>query len=341
MKTLARACVVVLLASVIVPGLVVVQDVEARNAATIRYDFVPEPPGLPGGFVAPPNARLRFLAIQAIDGFQVDAALFEQRPANEANTTLVISVHGSGGTYTGSPMRFLSPGLAGAGYAVLGINTRQAGPHNPPLGNLADNFLEIRRDIEAAVYTARDLGYQKIVLHGQSLGNIQVQYYAANNWDHDLKAVLLTGVFANLPWKSRHILIQNEANYHQLFSEAKAALAAGTEANDLATQMRWLGGVVLPVTGMHFLTYRWDKSSVADGTFWINRIPRPILMIRGKNDTTVLDFEPNMLLAAATAEGTLVPNIQYVPLPNASHGLDGNESGAIAAVVAWLQSLGL
>ena len=34
-------------------------------------------------------------------------------------------------------------------------------------------------------------------------------------------------------------------------------------------------GADLPVTGQHFLTYRWEKTSVADGTFWISSHPPP------------------------------------------------------------------
>jgi pimeloyl-ACP methyl ester carboxylesterase len=46
-----------------------------------------------------------------------------------------------------------------------------------------DNFFDVRRDIDAAVQTGRALGYKRLVLQGHSLGNIQVQFYAATNWD--------------------------------------------------------------------------------------------------------------------------------------------------------------
>ena len=86
---------------------------------------------------------------------------------------------------------------------MLAINTRQTGA-----AVNTDNFVEIRRDIEAAVYTARALGYKTLVLHGHSLGNIQVQYYAANNWEPDIKAVVLSGTFGNLPRESLRRAIQ-------------------------------------------------------------------------------------------------------------------------------------
>lgn len=149
-----------------------------------------------------------------------------------------------------------------------------------------DNFFEVRRDIEAAVYTARALGYQALVLWGHSLGNIHIQYYAANNWDPDIKAVVLSGMFANLPWRTRYMLIQNEDAFHR------------------------------PITGRHFLTYRSEASSAAEGTYWIKPIPRPILMVRDAGDAIIAPFEPYALLSAATSSGSLVPSIEYVLIPN-------------------------
>jgi hypothetical protein len=70
------------------------------------------------------------------------------------------------------------------------------------------------------------------------------------------------------------------------------------------------------VTAQHFLTYRDEQASAADGAYWIGRIPRPILILRDEADGVVLPFEPCMLLSAARAEGSLVPSIRYVLVPN-------------------------
>jgi hypothetical protein len=76
-------------------------------------------------------------------------------------------------------------------------------------------------------------------------------------------------------------------------------------------------GQDVPVTGQHFLTYQWSETSVADGTFWIHRIPMPILLVRDQSDGIVQPFEPYQLLAAAHGEGSLAPSIDYVLLPDA------------------------
>jgi pimeloyl-ACP methyl ester carboxylesterase len=197
------------------------------------------------------------------------------------------------------------------------------------------------RDIEAAVATAKALGYRSIVLQGHSLGTIQVAFYAATDWDPTIKAVILTGAFGKLPWKSRHILIQDEDNYKALAEASLGALKAGKAADILPIKMRWLGGIETPVTAQHFLTYRDEQTSAADGTYWISRIPRPILILRDEADGVVLPFEPYMLLSAAHAEGSLVPSIRYVLVPNLrppsreGHLFTDNTDALNEAVAGW------
>jgi pimeloyl-ACP methyl ester carboxylesterase len=313
----------------------------AERAAGIEYEFVPRPAEIPVEYDALAGTNLRFLSIKAIDGSGVDAALWQPGGRPASAIPLVISVHGSGGSFYSNPNGFFSKGIAGKGYAVLGINTRQAGKRVN-----TDNFLEVRRDIEAAAYTARALGYRTLVLHGHSLGNIQVQFYAANNWEKDIKAVVLTGAFGNLPWKSRNLLVQNEQNWSELLDAATKSLREGKDAEVMPVQMNWITGQRVPMTGRHFLTYRSENSSAADGTYWIRRVPYPVLIVRDEGDSIVEAFEPNMLLAAATSAGSLVPNIKYVLLPNkargpAEHNFASNRQALVDTVSGWLAERGL
>jgi len=300
-----------LLALFIIIGALGLVQGHAERAAGIDYDFVDRPANLPADFQASDGINLRFLAIKAIDGFRVDAALWQPKEKLASATTLIVGVPGSGGNFVnGTPP--ISPLLSAKGYGVLTISTRQ----HDELRN-TENFFDVRRDIEAAVYTARALGYQTLVLWGQSLGNLHVQYYAANTWDPDIKAVVLTGMPANLPWRTRHMLIQDEDAFSRLSEAAIKSLRDGTERNLLPLRMRRTLGADEPVTGAHFLTNRSEASSTADGTYWIKRIPQPILMVRDAGDAIIAPFEPYALLSAATSPGSLVPTIEYVLIPNA------------------------
>lgn len=321
-------------ALILCTGLAAALPAAAERAASIEYEFLARPAAVAADY---DGANLRFVAIKALDGARVDAALWQPPSAG----TLVLSVHGSGETFHGNPNGPLAKGLAEKGYAVLGINTRQSGPRVN-----TDNFMEVRRDVEAAFYTARALGYKRLVLHGHSLGNIQVQYFAANNWESDIKAVVLTGMFGNLPWKSRHILVQDEQNWSELHAAAIKAFREGRGADVMPVRMNWITGQKVPMTAQHFLSYRWENSSAADGTYWIRRVPYPILMVRDDGDVIIQPFEPPMLLSAATSAGSLVPSIQYVNLPNktrgpAEHGFVNNRAALVDAIVGWLRQQGL
>ena len=315
--------------------------VAAERAAGIEYESVARPAVVPAEYDAPAGTSLRFLTIKAIDDSRVEAALWQPGNRSVNATPLVISVHGSGGTFHGNPNGFLAKGLAARGYGVLGINTRQSGTRVN-----TDNFLDVRRDLEAAVYTARALGYRTLVLHGHSLGNIQVQFYAAANWEKDIKAVILTGMFGNLPWKSRHLLVQDEKNWRELLETAMQALRDARDEELMPVQMFWITGEKVPMTSRHFLTYRSEHTSVADGTYWIRRVPYPLLMVRDEGDAIVQAFEPYMLLSAATTTGSLVPSIKYVVLPNkargpAEHTFVNNREPLVDTVAGWLVERGL
>ena len=121
-----------------------------------------------------------------------------------------------------------------------------------------------------------------------------------------------------------------------------------TNPKVLSVQMPFLGGRVVPTTAQHFLTYRAEESGIADGTYWIRRIPHPILMVRDEGDAAVPPFEPYMLLSAARAPGSLVPNVDYVLLPNQNgtnapggHGFRDNLQPLANTITVWLQDQGL
>ncbi len=315
---------------------------QTHVAASITYEETPRPLGLPDDLQPLPDVNLRFLSINAIDGFKIAAALWQPRGKPAGSTTLLIQVHGSGGNLASVQLRATARALSAQGYAALSISTRQHDQHVN-----TDNFFEIRRDIEAAIVAAKALGYGAIVLQGQSLGSAQVAFYAATDWDPAIKGLILTGAIARLAWKARHILIQDEDNYRALAQAARDAVRAGRPKATLPIPMRWIGGWQAPVTGQHFLTYRDEAASAADTTFWIARIPRPILLVRDAADSVVLPFEPYMLLSAARAEGSLVPEIRYVLLPNPrppsveGHTFADNTGPLAEAIASWLAERGL
>ena len=112
----------------------------AKMAASIEYDFTAGPPGLAEDFKPIGETSLQFLTIKTIDGYVTEAALWLPAKKEPAKSTLVVMIHGSGGSYRRAPESALGPRLAASGHAALAINTRQ---HDDKVNT--DNFLEVRR----------------------------------------------------------------------------------------------------------------------------------------------------------------------------------------------------
>lgn len=351
------ACVLLFLMSIYSPAISAEKDENWNIVPFVKYQLIPRPEKVmtrqgmvpfPDDMVAPPGVRLRFINIKTVDDFIVSGALWEPEKKDPQNTVAFVNIHGSGGNYFGDPVAFLTKLLSADGYACLAINTRQ---HDQYVNT--DNFLDVRKDIESAVLVLQNLGYKKIVLHGHSLGTSQSLYYEAVTRDPAVKVLVLTSMFSNLPWKSRFILNQDEEKYKLLNKTSLDYMKTGrgsevlpigmghTDTTSLTGLSRSAGKAV-PVTAQHFATYRSTDADIANSTYWIRLVSVPILMIRDEGDAIIRDFEPNWLLSSATAEGSLVPNIKFVLIPNAKglnpdgHFFRDNKQELFNVMTKWL-----
>jgi len=312
-----------------------VSDSDYVTAASVGYRPVTEHPDIPAGYGAPAGAKLDLYEYTALDGHTgLSAHIVPQVVAEGA--PLVISVHGSGGSIGSQPVFLLSQGLVGRGYPVLAINTRQRGD-----AVNTDNFYATVRDIEAAYWMARDLGYSRIVLHGHSLGTSQMAFFSATHWHSEVIGVALTGMFADLPFKSRHLLINDEAAYGRLGDEAIEAAQNGEYSRVLSEKMRWIGGKEMPVSAEHFLTYRRVGTAGARSVDWIARIPFPLLMVRDSNDPVINYFEPGQLEAAL--QNGISPSVTSVLLPSEApsngHAFEKSGDALVELVAGWIADL--
>jgi pimeloyl-ACP methyl ester carboxylesterase len=301
----------------------------AVTAAAVSYRPLAEPPAAYRDYRAADGVTARFLEVTSLDGRTGTAVLLTPGTVDPA-APLVISVHGSGGSITSQPVQLLSRGLSAAGVPVLAIDTRQSGD-----AVNTDSFYATARDIEAAFWVARHLGHQRIVLHGHSLGTSQVTYFAATHWHREISGVLLTGMFADLPWKSRHLLINDEEAYARLGREATELAARGEYATVLKEPMRWLYGDEMPVTAQHFLSYRQTGTAGARSVDWIARVPYPLLLVRDAHDPVINYFEPGQLQAAA--EAGISPSVTSVLLPS-PEGTNGHAFEATGGALVELAS---
>jgi pimeloyl-ACP methyl ester carboxylesterase len=316
------------------------QNTGAVVVASIAYRLVDRPSQVPASFAAPVGVDLRFLAYTTIDGMTNLAALVQPGTSAPGDTTLLLYVHGSGGNFYGSVAGNEIMQLAQHGYAGLTISTRG---HDQLINT--DNFFDTRNDLAAAVAIARALGYPRIILQGHSLGTAQVLYYAATDWSREIRGVILSAPFADLPWKTQHVLVADDALYRQLYQEAMQAVHEQQPDAVLQTLMPYLGGQTSPVSARHFLTYRWVHESAVRSVEWIRRVTVPVLIVRDQADQIIMPFETAQLYSAARNEGSLTPDVQNVLVPDASsangHSFPDTLPRLIEVTLDWLRQRGL
>jgi len=83
-----------------------------RIVASIEYETIPRPTGLPDDLQPLLGASLQFLSITAIDGFKVEAALWQPENKAPVDTTMIVQVHGSGGNLASFPLRLPARALS-------------------------------------------------------------------------------------------------------------------------------------------------------------------------------------------------------------------------------------
>jgi hypothetical protein len=98
----------------------------AQIAASIEYEAASSPVELPDDMEPLPGASLRFLSIKAIDGFKIQAALWQPENKSPAETTIIVQVHGSSGNPASLPLRVIARALSAKGYATPSASARDS-----------------------------------------------------------------------------------------------------------------------------------------------------------------------------------------------------------------------
>lgn len=154
--------------------------------------------------------------------------------ADKKTKSIIIFIHGSGGNFFKSNYyEDMFEEFNYHGYDFMICNNRgseqffrlhrnNAGVSETiKAGNIYENFDESIYDVSAAVNYAKDNGYNDIVLIGQSLGTLKVQYYCEQIGDIN-KLILLSPVDMVSRFRSR-VLEQ----YDELINKSKEYVANG------------------------------------------------------------------------------------------------------------------
>ncbi len=145
--------------------------------------------------------------LRAIDGQEVAACLAARRREGDRDYA------GGHGARQRRQLQTRAREQARSGMAATGPRGRCVRHAAARQQRRQQNSFATIRDVQAAVFTARALGYRRIVLQGHSLGNID--------------GVVLLGAFANLPWKTRHVLVKDQVRFRALTEDVLVMMREG------------------------------------------------------------------------------------------------------------------
>lgn len=175
--------------------------------------------------------KKEFIIINSSDGCFFPGLI---QHSDKKTKSIIIFIHGSGGNFFKSNYyEDMFEEFNYHGYDFMICNNRgseqffrlhrnNAGINETiKVGNIYENFDESIYDVSAAVNYAKDNGYNDIILIGQSLGTLKVQYYCEQIGDIN-KLILLSPVDMVSRFRSR-VLDQ----YDKLINKSKELVANG------------------------------------------------------------------------------------------------------------------
>ncbi|MCL4341925.1 MAG: alpha/beta fold hydrolase [Candidatus Thermoplasmatota archaeon] len=223
-------------------------------------------------------------------------------------------MHGTLGNYFSGTIGFLFPKMVSRGFAFFGINMRYS--NLVANDQLLDNFYDSYSDILTSVQFLKSLGYRTIIIMGHSMGTLHATYFCAINHDPSIIGMIISGPFADLPSKTRKVLIQDEESYRKLHRYSMDFIKKNRPNEILPLEMGFLGNIKMKISAINFYTYRDTSGSRAVTKYWIKFVSIPVLMIRDSGDQIIRPNEPLQLLRSANSPGSLPKQIEYHLIPN-------------------------
>jgi alpha-beta hydrolase superfamily lysophospholipase len=234
-------------------------------------------------------------------------------------------------------MRALAEGLAGAGVAVLTLNTRGHGivsrvaRPGGGLGGVAfEDLDEAPQDVHAGARWLQTRGHRRIALAGHSLGAVKGIYTQAV-----APVAAAAGVIALSPPRLAYA-VQAESVHGPRFQEALARarrlVDAGRPDELLPTEV--------PIPAYFAAAQFLKKYGPEDRYDLVRHLPRvacPVLLVLGTREAADSAAIGGTAAAAAALAGAL-PHLRVVSIDGADHVYTGVLESVLDAVVEWLRA---
>jgi alpha-beta hydrolase superfamily lysophospholipase len=271
------------------------------------------------------------------DGIKLDGAFLEPAKHQKSGAAIdaVLAIHGSTGNFYTASTLGMAEDLSLQGYAALSLNTTA---HDTVWYNRSDNAYygvayemldRCRLDLRAGIDHLWERGYRRIAILGQSMGAVRVVYYAANEEDDRVKAVIPVSP-VRLSY-SYYMASEDAAEFQANIDRADQMEAEG-RAMDLFP-------VNFPIPQMFSAAAYLDKHGPAERYNIITHAPRvkaPMLAVAGslETHTRLLDAAKDLATAAVNS-----PRADYAIIEGGDHSLTNRRQEAADTVLAWLASL--
>jgi pimeloyl-ACP methyl ester carboxylesterase len=279
------------------------------------YQEINKPEYVPPEFSGGTNILVRYYQLRNdSSGHTINGSLWQPNEKKPRETTVILGMHGTLGNYFSATIGFLFQKMVARGFAFFGINMRYS--NLVAKDQLVDNFYDSYSDILTSVQFLKNLGYRNIIIMGHSMGTLHATYFCAINHDTSIVGMVISGPFADLPSKTRKVLIHDADSYRKLHRYS-ADFIRNNRPNDLLPlEMGFLENRKIKVTAINFYTYRDTSGSRAVSRYWIKFVSVPVLILRDSGDQIILPNEPLQLLRSAKSSGSLPKQIEYYLIPN-------------------------
>ncbi len=278
-------------------------------------------------------------------GGNVNALFYKCGETEDKTKPIVIHVHGFLGNFLEGSQRFLPPVLARAGYSSLAINTRLSNFSLFFGYGMVDSTIP---QIDGVINFLRELGYEKIIISGYSLGGcIAVRYVSVKHETGGADSV--SGMIAiatpySMPdsVRRRWDKWQSIPSYNQIYEEAREILGDDpmNSSEDRTIIIRKARGDSFSPEHCEIYTYKtwWflaGPEAVSTKTYkQIENVKVPTLLIQGWDDKVVFPNETHDLSQRAIEAGNNDVSAFFL---NAGHTLEGKEEELGEIITNWMQ----
>lgn len=284
--------------------------------------------------------KISFQRIGTKDGLELHGLLYEP---DKKTTKALIHIHGwVGNFYENKFLDYIAKDITSKGFAFLTFNNRGAGIINDfirrkkskvdyvRIGGSLEEFKDCIFDIEAAINSLSDKGYEKIILEGHSLGCQKATFYKYNTKDKRVSGLILIAPVDDVDF-SNNVL---KTRYEESLNIARKMVKNGKGNNPVP---KWMAFYPLLSAEM-FLSIK-DSESDSGKLFYyagklteIKNINCPVLAIFGSKD----DYQPNPAEKLELLKEK-VKDCDVKLIQGAGHGFVNYEEQLSKAIANWLR----